>query len=349
MNQVPIFILGIGAVGQTLLRMILDMQRAGLRLIVVGLADSAGMLLDTEGLSSQTVAAALDVKAAGRKLSSLPDSQSPASFPGVLMPGSIIVDATASTGTRPLLLEALARDCGVVLANKHPVGGPLDHARPFLEHPRVRMEATVGAGLPVIQILNNLMDTDDHIVSIEGCLSGTLGYLCGELEDGVPYSEAVARAREMGYTEPDPREDLSGRDVARKAIITGRIAGWELELVDLAVEALYPEAAATMGIEEFLSASVAQDPTYAERVADASARGQVLRYVARINSGGGTVGLVPVDRSSFLGSLRGPGNFVAIHSARYDPEPLVISGPGAGLAVTAAGIMGDIVALARQT
>jgi homoserine dehydrogenase len=349
MIQIPIFILGIGAVGQNLLRMVLDMQRPGLRLIVVGLADSAGILLDTEGLSNQTIAAALDVKAAGRKLNTLPGSQPPASLQGTLMPGTIIVDATASTGTSPLLLDALARECSIVLANKHVVGGPLENARVFLEHPRVRMEATVGAGLPVIKTLNYLIDTDDHILSIEGCLSGTLGYLCGELEDGVPYSEAVARAREMGYTEPDPREDLSGRDVARKAVIMGRIAGWDLEMVDLTVEALYPEAAAALSIEEFLNANVAQDKAYAERVKYARARGQVLRYVARIGSDGGAVGLMPVDRSSLLGALRGPGNFVAIHSTRYDPEPLVISGPGAGLAVTAAGILGDIVALARQT
>jgi homoserine dehydrogenase len=354
MNQIPIFILGIGAVGQTLLRMIFDtrralMQRTGLQVTVVGLADSAGMVLDADGLSNQTVAAALDVKATGQKLSTLQDSQPPASVQGALMPGTIVVDATASIETRPLLLDALARECGVVLANKHPVGGPLEHARAFLEHPRVRMEATVGAGLPVIQTLNNLMDTDDAVVSIEGCLSGTLGYLCGELEDGVPFSEAVARAREMGYTEPDPREDLGGRDVARKAIIMGRIAGWALEMGDLTVEALYPEAAARLSIEEFLQASAVQNQSYAERVAHARDRGQVLRYVARIGSDGGTVGLMPVDRSNLLGALRGPGNFVAIHSARYDPDPLVVLGPGAGLAVTAAAILGDIIALARQT
>jgi homoserine dehydrogenase len=353
MMQIPIFILGIGAVGQTLLQQVIDtrstlMQRTGLQLIVVGLADSEGMLLETEGLTSQTVAAALDAKAAGRKLSSLPGSRPPSELRGALVPGTLLADVTASTETRPLLLSALARGCSVVLANKHPVGGQLEDARAFLEHPRVRMEATVGAGLPVIQALNNLMDTGDRIVSIEGCLSGTLGYLCSELEDGVPYSEAIAKARERGYTEPDPREDLSGRDVARKAIIMGRIAGWGLEMVDLTIEALYPDAAASMSVEEFMKASATLNQSYAERVTDAKARGQVLRYVARVGSDGGTVGLAAVDQSSLLGALHGPGNFVALQTARYDPEPLVVSGPGAGLEVTAAGILSDMLALARQ-
>ena len=353
MIRAPTFILGFGRVGQTLLRQILDTrqtlaQRAGLQLLVVGLADSGGMPVEAKGLMAREAEVALRTKIARKGLGSLPDSQPLQALCDILPPDAIVVDATASAATSPLLLDVLAKGRSVVLANKLPVSGPLEQARVFLDHPRVRMEATVGAGLPIMGTLNRLLDTDDRILSIEGCLSGTLGYLCGELDSGASYSDSVAAARGLGYTEPDPREDLSGRDVARKAIIMGRTAGWELEMSNLTIEALYPEALAAISVDEFLSASNTQDETYEKRVQDARSKGQVLRYVARVGPEGGNVGLTAVDRSSFLGALRGPGNFVALQTARYDTEPLVISGPGAGLAVTAAGMLSDIISLARQ-
>jgi homoserine dehydrogenase len=212
----------------------------------------------------------------------------------------------------------------------------------------LRYEVTVGAGLRVIAGLRYLLDTGDRVTAIEGCLSGTLGYLCAQLESTVAYSAAVTQAGSLGYTEPDPREDLSGRDVARKALILARTAGWPLEMADLSVESLYPASLTSVSAQDFVGAMSALDEPYAGRVREAQAKGRVLRYVARVNSEGGSVGLAPVPKESPLGALRGPANYVAFHTARYVEVPLVISGPGAGPEVTAAGVLGDVINLALR-
>jgi len=360
--QVPIIILGLGNVGRALLRQMLTTRdvlarRAGLRLLPTGLADSRAMLFDADGLPDEALESALQVKTGGRPLSTLPASQPLNDFlagrsrPGLrdaLRPRSILVDTTASPQTDSLLQAVLDAGCGVVLANKHPLSGPWAGARTFFEHPCLRYEATVGAGLPMIATLRYLLDTGDTISRIKGCLSGTLGYLCAQFERGVPYSVAVSQAHSLGYTEPDPREDLSGRDVARKALILARTAGWSLEMADLTVEPLYPESLAGISTKEFMAATPSLDETYAHHIDEAQVRGQVLRYIARVGPDGGKVGLVAVPQHSPLGALRGPASYIAFHTGRYDETALVISGPGAGLEVTAAGVLGDIIDLAMH-
>ena len=205
----------------------------------------------------------------------------------------------------------------------------------------------MGAGLPVIAALRYLLDTGDRATAIKGCLSGTLGYLCAELERGVPYSVAVSQAHSLGYTEPDPREDLSGRDVARKMLILARTVGWPLEMADVIVDPLYPEALAGVSIEKFMEATQTLDEEYAHRVSEAQVEGDVLRYVARVGPEGGDVRLVAVPRNSPLGALRGPANYIALDTTRYNAMPMVLSGPGAGPEVTAAGVLGDIIDLVK--
>ncbi|MDY7075442.1 MAG: homoserine dehydrogenase [Chloroflexota bacterium] len=350
-RQIPIIFLGLGNVGSALLRQILDTRdvlarRTGLRLVPVAIADVSGVLLDPDGLPDDTLRAALRAASNGGLLDTLPGIRPLNDVSETLRPGAILADVTASTGTAPTLQAALDTGCGLVLANKIPLAGPWAKASPFFEYPRLRYEVTVGAGLPVIATLRYLLDTGDQVTAIEGCLSGTLGYLCAELERGVPYSVAVSQARALGYTEPDPREDLSGRDVARKSLILARTAGWPLEEADLTVEPLYPEPLTGVPAEDFVAATPALDGEYASRVGEARARGQVLRYVARVGPDGGKVGLVSVPQDSPLGALRGPANYIALHTARYNQIPLVLSGPGAGPEVTAAGVLGDIINLA---
>jgi homoserine dehydrogenase len=289
----------------------------------------------------------LEATRGGGTLAALPDLHPLAYLPSVLRPGAILADLTASPKTAPTLRAALDAGCGVALANKIPLAGPWAEAQFLLTHHRLRYEVTVGAGLPVIETLHYLRDTGDRVTLIEGCVSGTLGYLCAELERGVPYSQAVAQARALGYTEPDPRDDLSGKDVARKALILARTAGWPLEERDLTVEPLYTAELAGLAVADFMTATSTLDANYAARVAAAQAEGKVLRYVARVTPEGGTVGLTAVDRDGALGALRGPANYIALHTARYDPLPLAISGPGAGREVTAAGVLGDIIKLGR--
>lgn len=352
-REVPLICLGLGNIGGTLLRQILETratvaERTGLRLVPVGVADVSGLLYAADGLPEAMLSAALEATRDGGTLTALPGLRPLADLSAILQPGAILADLTASPKTAPTLHAALAARCGVVLANKIPLAGPWDEAAPLMTHPHLRYEVTVGAGLPVIQTLRDLRDTGDAITLIEGCVSGTLGYLCAELERGVPYSQAVAQARALGYTEPDPRDDLSGKDVARKALILARTAGWSLEAHHLTVEPLYTEALAGLSIEAFMAAAPTLDAVYAARVAEAQAQGNVLRYVARVTLEGGAVGLTAVERDGPLGTLRGPGNYIALYTTRYQPLPLALSGPGAGREVTAAGVLGDILKLARR-
>lgn len=343
-RQTTIIILGLGNVGRALLRQILDTRavlarRARLRLTPIGLADSQGLLLDPAGLPNETLHAALEAKTEGRPLNTLPGIRPLNEVDDALRAGTIVVDVTASPKTDPTLRTALGAGCGLVLANKIPLSSPWAKTKSFFEHPRLRYEATVGAGLPIIATLRYLLDTGDQATAIEGCLSGTLGYLCAELERGVPYSAALSQARTLGYTEPDPREDLSGRDVARKTLILARTAGWPLEMANLSVEPLYPESLAGVSTKEFIAATPTLDDEYTTRTSEAQARGQTLRYIARVGPAGGEVGLVATPPP-------GPANHVALHTIRYAEIPLILSGPGAGPEVTAAGLLGDVINLA---
>jgi homoserine dehydrogenase len=352
-NQVPIVFLGLGNVGRALLRQILDTRdvlarRAGLRLVPIAVADVSGLLLDPAGLPEEALRAALQTAADGGLLDALSGIRPLSDVSEALQPGGILVDVTASTKTEPTLQEALDAGCGVVLANKIPLAGPWAKAKSLFQHPCLRYEVTVGAGLPVIATLHYLLDTGDQVAAIEGCLSGTLGYLCAELERGVPYSVAVSQARSLGYTEPDPRDDLSGKDVARKVLILARTVGWPLEETDLAIEPLYPGSLSGVPTEEFMAATSSLDAEYAARIGKAQSVGKILRYVARVGPEGGTVGLVAVDRDGPLGVLRGPANYIALHTRRYNNVSLALSGPGAGPEVTAAGVLGDIIRLAHQ-
>jgi homoserine dehydrogenase len=360
-REVPIIFLGLGNVGRALLRQTVDTRdvlnrRTGLRLVPIALADISGLLFDPDGLPEEFLRAALEATAAGGFLDTLPGIRPLSAVDDTLRPGAVLADLTASPKTRPRLQAALDERCSIVLANKIPLVGPWVEARAFLEHPRLRYEVTVGAGLPVIATLRYLLDTGDRITAIEGCFSGTLGYLCAELERGEPFASAVAQARALGYTEPDPREDLSGRDVARKALILARTiqvsspkpTAWPAEMSDLTVEPLYPDSLADGPAEAFMDAAPALNESYAGRFETARAKGQTLRYVARISPEGGEVGLTSVPQDSPLGTLRGPANYVAFHTERYADVPLVISGPGAGPEVTAAGVLGDIVDVMRK-
>jgi homoserine dehydrogenase len=239
----------------------------------------------------------------------------------------------------------------VVLANKRPVTGDrrrFDQLRAAAQARGRRLlhEATVGAGLPIIDTYSKLVESGDRVSKIEGCPSGTLGYLFGELGRGQRFSEALRGAIAKGYPEPDPREDLSGMDVARKALILGRLIGFPGELQDIAVESLVPKGAERLPLDEFLARLEEYDEAWAQQVADARARGGVLRYRAIVTLRRIRVGLVVVDASSPMASLNGTDNQFIFTTARYKQNPLVITGPGAGPAVTAGGILNDVLKLA---
>ncbi len=347
-RKASVVLLGIGQVGRSLLRLIIDKNnntRDGALIDVIGVADSHAAVLEGSGLSEARLNEALKIKDAGETLEQMRGYLSLSEITAALSSGTIIVDVTASNNTASLLASALSHGCGVVLANKRPLATAWSMAKVFFSHPFVRYEATVGAGLPVISTLRNLLSCGDSFISIKGVLSGTLGYMCSELERGATYSQALLSARNLGYTEPDPREDLMGTDVLRKALILARSVGWPLETDDIDVEPMFPDSLSNITVDEFLSKIHTLDEEYARRTDEARVAGRTLRYVAKIEKTKAVVGLSQEERDSSLGALSGAENIVIFHTHFYDTMPIAVSGPGAGPLVTAAGVLGDILDL----
>src|SRR5690606_11784982 len=258
-----------------------------------------------------------------------------------------LVDVTADDTTR-LLVAAAEGGCDLVLANKRPVTAPLPELAALdtalsRHGGRLRQEATVGAGLPVVLAVRQLIETGDRVTRLEGVLSGTLGMVLSSLDDGIPFSEAVREAMRLGMTEPDPRDDLAGTDVGRKALILSRLLGHRRELRDVPVEGLV-RPRPRQGVDRWLAALPTDDQRWRERAARAADAGGVLRYVATVTPARVSAALQVVPRDHPLGQLSGSANRLVIHSQRYR-EPMIITGPGAGPEVTATGVLADLLAL----
>jgi homoserine dehydrogenase len=327
-------------------------NRYGVDLQPVALADSRGAIFQSKDLLPDAIAAALAAKANGQSFADRPGALTgitplelikQAAAQGIEK--AIVVDNTAADGMEPALHHALELGYGVVLSNKRPLAGPWTGARIFFEHPRMRFEATVGAGLPVIHTLRYLVDTGDVVKHIDGALSGTLGYLCSRLEDGESFSEAVREAKARGYTEPDPRDDLGGMDVARKAMILGRLAGWPMESSDVRVDPLYPAEMADLSLDGFMAEMSRLDADFAAYM---GALTGVPRYMAEIAPGKSVVGLRMVGERQ-AAQLRGTLNLVSFTTERYAEHPLTLMGPGAGVDVTAAAVLQDCAQLAQSS
>lgn len=206
-------------------------------------------------------------------------------------------------------------------------------------------EATVGAGLPVIQTIRDLRETGDEVRRIEGILSGTLSYLFNVWDGSTAFSTVVRDARLKGYTEPDPRDDLSGLDVARKLVILARELGLNLDVEDVELEGLVPAGLDAGSPDEFLDGLAALDEAMLARLRAAQSNGRVLRYVGVLDrpAGRATVGLIELDASHPFGNINLTDNVVRFITERYDRNPLVVQGPGAGPAVTAGGVFADLL------
>lgn len=340
MEKTPkLILIGLGKVGREVLH---QQSMLDLKLQIVGLADSSACLLG-EPLSEELLEKAIQMKAKGGRLSDMQDACGHTKLSQFFSHDTIIVDTSAASGLD--WNTAITNGCKLVFANKNAHSAPWKQASKLYQQPGIRYESTVGAGLPIINTILCMVESGDQITRIEGVMSGTLGYLCSQLEKGVSYSQAVGQAFESGYTEPDPRDDLSGYDVLRKAIILARTAGWQLELEDFQVDPMYDEKRLGKSVGDFLLNTSHLDQTYALKVESAVKWGKVLHYLATLSPTGGSIGLQAVDRSSQLGALQGTGNYFAIYSRNYNEIPLVIAGPGAGITVTANGVLNDIIAL----
>lgn len=349
----PLVIMGAGRIARALLGQLLAREeylrvRYNLTLPVAVLTNSRFLLAGQPYLAREDVArvAATGLHNGEPAPADYLDRRLAPVLDGSLDGRPIVLDLTAATTTTPALLAALDAACDVVLANKKPLCEEYAIFQRLTTHPhgRIGYEATAGAGLPIVQTLRTLHDAGDELLDATACLSGTLGYLCSELEDGRPLSEIVPEARERGFTEPDPREDLGGADVRRKALILARTIGQPLELADVPEAPLIPLDAGP--VDEWLAGLPRHDAVLAARARAAHEQGHVLRYVARLQPGGCEVGLREVPRISAVGRLRGSDNILTARTRFYDERPLTISGPGAGPDVTAAGVFGDLLRLA---
>jgi len=345
-------IVGVGNVGSELMRQ-LAAQSARLKrhfdidLRVRALSTSTHMLLSERPIDLE--AADRNAIARGEPLNL---ERLVAHVHAEYLPHAAIIDCTASDEVASQYESWLARGIHVVTPNKRANTAGMDYYRRLRNANRTvgahyLYETTVGAALPIIQTLRDLIQTGDEIIEIEGILSGTLSFLFNSLDGRRSFSELVTHARDLGYTEPDPRDDLSGMDVARKVVILAREMGLSLELGDVEVKSLVPEALQSGTVSEFLAALPAHDAEMEATRRSAAKAGNVLRFVGRVTRDGeASVGLCPYPASHPFARVQLTDNIVLFRTGRYRDNPLVVQGPGAGREVTAAGVFADLLRLA---
>lgn len=332
-----IFLAGVGAVGSTFLKQVSNQQS----LRVLGVCNSKSVLwLD----HSQTDFSINDLhrapqkewKTIVRKLASYEK-------------GSVIfVDASGNRDVAELYPELLSTGIHVVspskLANTQSQQKFDElHSTAMRNNVKFLYETNVGAGLPVISTLKNLIDSGDKIIEISGVVSGTMTYLFSQLDKGKSFSDTIIRARSLGYSEPDPRDDLSGEDVARKFLILARTCGFRLEREEIEVESLIPAPLVNVDSSTFLNRLHEFDNEWKERLLHEKKKGNTLRYSGSMKDGEIRVGIQSVPVSSPVGNLTGTNNLIEIRTRRYLDQPLIIQGPGAGKEVTAGGVLADVL------
>jgi aspartokinase/homoserine dehydrogenase 1 len=349
--RTDVVLLGFGHVGRALAALAACNGHAGVK--VVGLLDRSGYVFDPRGLSRSRLLTLALGKDRGALVADLGGVKAHADaalahIANHAVTRPVVVDVTAEE-TGDLLLKAAGQGFDLVLANKKPLAGPFEDYSRLLavvqrSGRRLRFEATVGAGMPILDTHRKLVDSGDRVLRIEGCLSGTLGYVLSSISEGKPFSAAVREAVALGYAEPDPREDLSGRDAGRKGLILGRLLGYTGP--PPVAEDLVPPALRQVKLDEFLAKLSTLDEEWRRRVELEASRGRVLRYVVVATPRSVRAQLVALPADSAVGALRGTRNLVSFTTRRYRREPLVITGPGAGPEVTAAGILNDLHQLA---
>ncbi|MCC8176461.1 MAG: bifunctional aspartate kinase/homoserine dehydrogenase I [Bacteroidales bacterium] len=347
-----LFVVGIGNVGRRLLKQIQSQQEALLRdkaleLRIVGIANSRKCVFTRDGIDLDHYQQMLEESS----ISATPDNIRQGVL-GMNIFNSVFVDCTASQHIADLYYDLLSNNVNVVAANKIAASADYDSYAKLKRIARKKdvkflFETNVGAGLPIINTINNLINSGDKILKIEAVVSGTLNYIFNVLSEDVPLSKAITMAKEAGYSEPDPRVDLSGKDVIRKLVILAREAGYKVEQSDVIRNLFIPEEYFEGTLEQFFSNISKLDSQFEEKRAKAAEEHKRFRFVATLEDGRVSVSLQSVDRAHPFFHLEGSNNVILLTTERYKEYPMVIKGYGAGAEVTAAGVFADIISIAN--
>ncbi len=349
-QELNLFICGVGTVGGQLIEQIHHqqeklMRELRLKLNVVGIASGHNAMFDRAGLDLTDFRTKLTASPASN-IDRLRDE-----VIGMNIFNSVFVDCTASPMVASLYKDFLSHNINVVAANKIAASSDYANYRELKDIAQMRgvkflFETNVGAGLPIIRTINDLRNSGDKILRIEAVLSGTLNFIFNTLSKDIPFSETVRLAKEKGYSEPDPRIDLCGKDVLRKLVILTREAGYEISQEDVETELFIPQSFFDGSIEDFWKNLPALDAEWERRRAEMEAQGRVWRFVARFENGKASVSLREFGRDHSFYVLEGSNNIVMLTTERYNEYPMLIQGYGAGASVTAAGVFADIMSLA---
>lgn len=338
-QKTDLFVAGIGAVGGTLVEQIRALPDTH-QFNIIGLCNSKRVLwMDESGDKNfQTDLARGDTKNWDNILKKLEPKN-----------GNelIFVDATGNHDVAELYLKLFDKGIHVVTPSKiantrNQVYFDLLQRSAEENGVKFKYETNVGAGLPVLRTVRDLVKSGDDITAVNGVFSGTMTYIFSQLDAGKKFSEAVLNARQLGYAEPDPRDDLSGEDVARKMMILLRVSGKTIEREDVSVESIIPEELKDVDAGSFLERLSDYDAEWSEKLQDLHTSGKTIRYLAVMDSSGVKVGPNVISKDSPVARLQGTNNIIQIHTRRYSDQPLIIQGPGAGKEVTAAGVLADI-------
>ncbi|WP_142527707.1 bifunctional aspartate kinase/homoserine dehydrogenase I [Pedobacter westerhofensis] len=349
-----IFCLGTGNIGKTLFRQLLNQspllaKNNDLEVKVMGISNSRQMSMSSAGFDLSNWEEEMLVNAEPADLKEFVKQMK-----AMNLPNCVFVDNTASPNPVDYYQEILESSISVVTCNKIGNSGEYSQYSAYKAAARTygvdfHYETNVGAGLPIIRTLKDLMMSGDNIASIEAILSGTISYIFNNFKDEVKFHEIVKSAQEMGYTEPDPRDDLNGKDFMRKMLILARDAGYPLEESDIQIESMLPPACMAAATVADFYQELENNTAYFENLKNtAAANGKVLRYIGKLEAGKVAITLQMVDDSHPFYMLSGSDNIISFITDRYKDRPLVVKGPGAGAEVTAAGVFADIINVGKR-